>query len=65
MKVKFTRKQAMALNPHKMPYCGEIEEEKEAWNKGNHFGYNSGVYGWNFDLIEYKGKIYISGYRNY
>lgn len=65
MKFKITRKQAMSYNPIKMSYCGTTPEEREAWVMGNHFAYNAGVYGWNFDLIEYNGKYYISGYRNY
>lgn len=55
----------MLFYPHRMTYCGRTQEEREAWEKGNHFAYNAGVYGWNFDLIEYNGKYYISGYRNY
>lgn len=65
MKVRITRKQAELFHPHKMPYCGETQEEKDAWNYGNHIAYNRGIYGWNWDLIEYNGKYYISGYRNY
>lgn len=65
MKIKITRKQAMLFNPHRMSYCGTTEEEKNAWNYGEHIAYNAGVYGWNFDLIRYNDKYYISGYRNY
>lgn len=55
----------MLFNPHRMRYCGTTEEEKNAWNYGEHIAYNAGVYGWNFDLIRYNDKYYISGYRNY
>lgn len=39
--------------------------QEPMWSKGEHIAYNAGYYGWNWDLIKYRGKYYISGYRNY
>lgn len=32
---------------------------------GKRIAYNSGKYGWNWDLILYRGKYYVVGYRNF
>ena len=59
-KLKITRKEAESFRPIETMYCQE-----PMWSKGEHIAYNSGYYGWNWDLIKYRGKYYISGYRNY
>lgn len=59
-KAKITRKEAEELNPIAISYCQE-----PMWSKGDHVAYNSGYYGWNWDLIKYRGRYYVSGYRNY
>ena len=33
--------------------------------KGKRIGYNSGLYGWNWDLVEYRGRYYVYGYRSF
>ena len=58
-KVKMSRSDAKAFHPTKVRYAQE-----PMWSKGEHIGYNSGVNGWNWDLIKYRGKYYVSGYRN-
>lgn len=60
IKAKITRKEAEWYKPIAARYCQE-----PMWSKGEHIAYNSGYYGWNWDLIKYRGKYYISGYRNY
>lgn len=60
IKAKITRKEAERYDPIQISYCQE-----PMWSKGNHFAYNAGYYGWNWDLIEYGGKVYVSGYRSF
>lgn len=60
-KVEITRKQAEDLfNP-----IGAGYGEDPYWSKGEHIAYNKGLYGWNWDIIKYRGKFYVAGYRNY
>ena len=59
-KVKITRKEAEAYRPIFAHYAVE-----PLWSKGEHVAYNAGVYGWNWDLIRYRGKYYVSGYRSF
>lgn len=32
---------------------------------GETIGYNAGIYGWNWDLVLYRGKYYVWGYRSF
>ena len=60
MKAKITRKEAERYKPKWAEYgSGPV------WNKGDHIAYNSGVYGWNWDLIKYNGEYYVAGYRSF
>ena len=60
VKFKCTRAEAEMFDPIAISYAQE-----PMWSKGDHIAYNAGYYGWNWDLIKYKGKYYISGYRSY
>jgi hypothetical protein len=57
LKRKVTNKETASFAPIYVK-TGSIEERE-----GVHFAYNCGVYGWNYDLIDYDGKFYITGYR--
>lgn len=59
-KPKISRKQAEAFKPKFAEYGTSVP-----WNKGEHIAYNSGMYGWNWDLILYRGNYYVAGYRNF
>lgn len=60
IKAKISRKDAEKYKPIYAKYgSGEV------WEKGEHIAYNSGIYGWNWDLIEYNGKFYVAGYRSF
>lgn len=59
MKFKITRKQAEKYKPR---FC-QIGSKPEV--KGDHIAYNTGTYGWNWDLIEYRGRYYVAGYRSF
>ena len=59
MKFKITRKQAEKYKPR---FC-QIGSKPEV--KGDHIAYNNGIYGWNWDLIEYRGRYYVAGYRSF
>lgn len=60
IKAQITRKDAERYRPKKAPYgAGPV------WEKGEHIGYNAGLYGWNWDLIEYQGQYYVAGYRSF
>ena len=59
MKYKITRKEAEKFKPR---YCKLSDKPVD---KGKAIAYNSGVYGWNWDLIEYRGRYYVAGYRSF
>ena len=61
-KAEITRKQAEHLFK---PLIGAGYCEDPIWSKGEHIAYNRGMYGWNWDIIKYKGKFYVAGYRKY
>lgn len=60
VKARISRKDAERFRPIFIHYAQE-----PMWTKGDHIAYNAGTYGWNWDLIEYRGKFYVSGYRNF
>ena len=45
---------------YSVPYC-ELQTILNYWEKS---GYNSGVYGWNFDLYVFPDLAIVTGYRN-
>ena len=59
-KVKMTRKEAEKFKPSFAEYG-----ISKPWKEGKHIAYNSGVYGWNWDLILYRGRYYVAGYRSF
>lgn len=59
-KIKMTRKEAERFKPAFAEYGSS-----KPWNEGEHIAYNAGVYGWNWDLILYRGKYYVAGYRSF
>ena len=60
IKARITKKEAEKFDPTWIPYALE-----PMWSKGDHIAYNKGAYGWNWDLILYKGEYYVSGYRSF
>ena len=63
MKMHVTRKQIMD-NFQKVvyiPYC----EAETLLRFSSPIGYNSGVYGWNFDLYAFGNVAVCTGYRNF
>ena len=59
-KIEMTRKDAEKFKPRFAEYGASVP-----WIKGEHIGFNTGKYGWNWDLILYRGKYYVAGYRNF
>lgn len=59
-KVEMSRKQAERFKPSLAEYG-----HGPVWEKGKHIAYNKGIYGWNWDLIQYRGRFYVAGYRNF
>lgn len=59
MKVRMTKAEAESYHP-RLAKIGSTPDFK-----GKHIGYNSGMYGWNWDLIEYRGRYYVAGYRSF
>lgn len=59
-KAQITRKEAEKYKPRYAEYGNG-----PVWNKGEHIAYNAGVYGWNWDLILYRGRYYVAGYRSF
>lgn len=59
MKAEITRKEAERFKP-RMAKIGSVPDLK-----GKHIAYNKGLYGWNWDLIEYRGRYYVAGYRSF
>lgn len=61
-KAKMTNKDLIRYEPVLIQIAGS-KTERNIWEKGDHIGYNSGIYGWNWDLIRYRGRYYVAGYR--
>ena len=59
MKAEITRKEAEKFKPR----MAKIDSVPDL--KGKHIAYNKGLYGWNWDLIEYRGRYYVAGYRSF
>lgn len=59
-KAQITKKEAEEFSPILIGYG-----EEPYWSQGDHIAYNKGAYGWNWDLIKYKGKYYVGGYGNF
>ena len=62
-KVKFTRSEVNRIysRVYRAGYC----ELYSLYRESEAIGYNSGVYGWNFDIYTFSGRIAIaSGYRS-
>lgn len=59
MVAQISRKDAEKFKPRK------CEVNDKPATVGKRIGYNSGMYGWNWDLVVYRGKYYVYGYRNF
>ena len=60
IKAKISRKEAEKYQPRFAEYGSS-----KPWIEGDHVAYNAGVYGWNWDLIFYRGRFYVAGYRSF
>lgn len=57
--IRMTRKDAERFKPF------EAKIDSVVWDKGTHIGSNFGRFGWNWDLILYRGKYYVAGHRSF